>query len=273
MGIATLTARSCGVELILEGDGVIRALVCGSSRGIGLAVAQNLASAGILVTCLARNADMLNKFAGQTASVAEPIVADLSDYVKVADEVEAYMSVNGPFSVLVNNSGGPPAGPITAAKPSDFMRGLESHLFASSKLSSLLLPHMKSEGWGRIINVISTSVRAPITGLGVSNTVRGAMASWSKTLSSEVAPFGITVNNVLPGYMQTERLEELVTEKAGRMGLSIHEVYESMREEVPLGRIGRAEEVAALVGFLASRDSSYITGTSIPVDGGRFGGI
>jgi 3-oxoacyl-[acyl-carrier protein] reductase len=175
--------------------------------------------------------------------------------------------------ILVNNTGGPPGGPITDAPTYAFLAAFNQHLVCNHILTTLVSPGMKEAGWGRIINIISTSVKIPLKGLGVSNTIRGAVASWAKTMSFELAPFGITVNNVLPGATATGRLEALISNKSGKTGATKDEVSEEIMKEIPAGRFAAPEEVAAMVAFLASDAAGYVNGTSIPVDGGRTGSI
>jgi 3-oxoacyl-[acyl-carrier protein] reductase len=226
------------------------ALVCGSTQGLGKAAAVELASLGASVILLARNQQSLlavqselNASAGQQHGT---LTADFSMPEMVKDRVGAYLRQAGPVHILVNNTGGPAGGPVLGAGTG-----------------------MKSAGYGRIVNIISTSVKQPIPGLGVSNTIRGAVASWAKTLAGELAPFGITVNNVLPGMTRTARLEYVIRTRSDKSGRSIDDVTREMIAEIPAGRFGDPLELAAVVGFLASPSASYVTGTSIPVDGGR----
>ncbi len=246
-----------------------RALVCGASRGIGRAIASALGGAGASVCLLARDRDALERVAGELGGRAVPLVADLDDPDRAAAAVEAEIAARGAFHVLVNNTGGPPAGFLLEAPAVEFERGFRRHVLAAQMLTRTVLPGMIEDGYGRIVNVVSTSVRQPIPGLGVSNTIRGAMASWAKTLADEVAPHGITVNNVLPGATRTGRLEALIVAWARRDDVPADEVEERMRAEIPMGRFGEPREVAAAVLFLASPDAGYITGVSLPVDGGR----
>lgn len=250
------------------------ALVCGSSDGIGKCIAIGLAEAGANVTLFARNPeklnrvlDLLDKSKGQRHAM---LVADFSDTLTVRKAVED-ACLSNTYHVLVNNTGGPPGGPITAATEEAFFKALQSHLFNNHTISTTLLEGMKKSGYGRIINIISTSVKIPLKGLGVSNTTRGAVASWSKTLANEVAPFGITVNNVLPGATKTGRLSSIIENKAGKTGQEIDRVEDEMLKEIPMGRFGTPEEVANAAVFLASQQAAYITGTSMIVDGGRTG--
>ncbi len=256
------------MHLSLSGQ---RALVCGASKGIGLATVRALAASGARVYPLARSADLLDRILSDLpkAQRGEAIAVDMRDHVKLAEKVGAVVAREGPFSILVNNSGGPPAGPIIKASAQEFLDAYSQHLLANAQLAQLVLPGMQSLSHGRIINIISTSVKVPITGLGVSNTTRGAVASWAKTLAEEVAPWGITVNNVLPGATMTERLAAIIANKANVSGKSEQAIEEEMRSEIPARRFARPDEIAQVVTFLASDAASYITGVSIPVDGGR----
>lgn len=239
------------------------ALVCGASAGIGRAIALGLKAAGARVWGLARRADALAAL-GLDGAVAH----DLEDL----DGLPRALAGLPPIHVLVNNAGGPPAGPILDARPADFERALRRHLLASHRLVQLLLPGMVKENYGRIVNVISTSVREPLPGLGVSNATRGAMAAWAKTLAKELPP-PITVNNLLPGYTDTERLGELKAALGARRGVAPEQVEREWLASVPLGRLGRPEEVAAVAVFLASPAASYVRGQSIAADGGRLNGV
>lgn len=246
-----------------------RALVCGASAGIGRAVAQELATEGYQVTALARHSETLRSVvASLPGSGHQFVVADLGDRATLEQTIRLALK-DGPYHALVLNSAGPAPGPILAATEEELLAALSPHVLAAMTLTRLLIPGMKAAGFGRIISVISTSVKAPLTGLGISNTVRGAMGNWSKTLAGEVAPHGITVNCVLPGATATERLQTIIAKKASATGQSPEAVTQAMQHEIPMRRFGRAEEIAALVGFLASEKASYITGTAIPADGGR----
>lgn len=250
-----------------------RALVCGSTQGIGKAVALELATLGADVVLLARNAESLQSTlleldskAGQKHTV---ICADLTQPDSLAALVANEISKNGPIQILVNNTGGPASGPILNAKTEEFISAFQQHLICNHILAHTCAEGMKSIGYGRIINVISTSVKAPLPNLGVSNTIRAAVGNWSKTLANELGRSGITVNNVLPGATMTQRLKSIIEAKAKRTGESIEKIENEMLHEIPLGRFAKAHEVANAVAFLASPAAAYINGINIPVDGGR----
>lgn len=250
-----------------------RALVCGSTRGIGRAVATELALLGARVTLLARNEEALRVAVGELpGSNHDYLVADFQVPDNVRAVVQEFVK-NHVVHILVNNTGGPPGGNAIDANPSDYLSAFSAHLLCNQILVQAVVPGMKEEKFGRIINIISTSVKMPIRGLGVSNTIRGAVANWAKTLSLELGGFGITVNNVLPGATMTDRLMELSREKAGRSGVPLEKVLEEMTSQIPAARIGAPEEVAAAAAFLASPAASYINGINIPVDGGRTGSL
>ncbi|HNS12650.1 MAG TPA: SDR family oxidoreductase [Bacteroidia bacterium] len=248
-----------------------KALVCGSTQGIGKASAMELAALGATVTLLARNETELKKVKDELPGSAghDFIVADFSNPEDLRKIVNDYVAAKGPVHILVNNTGGPPGGPITDARTDEFMQAFSNHLICNHILAQALLPGMKSEKYGRIINIISTSVKQPLKGLGVSNTIRAAVANWSKTLSNEVAAFGITVNNVLPGATATGRLKSIFENKAQKTGKNIDEVEKEMLKEIPAGRFAEASEIANAVAFLAGPAAAYITGINVPVDGGR----
>ncbi|MCB0665866.1 MAG: SDR family oxidoreductase [Saprospiraceae bacterium] len=248
------------------------ALVCGGSKGIGRAIAEELASQGANVIVAARSADLLAQIVTELPnSVTQNhgfLVIDMEDHDDMIKKVRT-LSLSKPIHILINNSGGPPGGPILEAQPDEFTKAMQRHLLASHHLVKLLAPGMKKEGYGRIINVISTSVKEPIAGLGVSNTTRGAVASWAKTISMELGPFGITVNNVLPGFTRTERLESLVKIWADQRSISVSEMENELFNSVPMGRFADPGEVGAVAAFLATPAASYLTGVSLAVDGGR----
>ncbi|SEA33044.1 SDR family oxidoreductase [Microbulbifer marinus] len=252
-----------------------RALVCGSSQGIGKACAQQLAALGASVVLFSRNREKLEAVretldtsAGQTHAV---LVADFAEPAQVKAAVEQQLATAGPCEILVNNTGGPLPGPAHTADPQAFIDAFNLHLISNQTLVQALLPGMQSAGYGRVINIISTSVKQPLNGLGVSNTVRGAVASWAKTLANELGQFNITVNNVLPGATATVRLDAIIDNKANKQGKSRKEVEETEKASIPMGRFGEAAEIANAVAFLASPAASYINGVNLPVDGGRTG--
>lgn len=250
------------------------ALVCGASKGIGRAAAEELAGLGARVVALARSREALDELVQTLPGEGHlALCQDLADLPGLEAGVAEMLKTVGAVEILVNNTGGPPPGPILEAPPEAFLAGIQRHLLASSGLVRWLLPGMKERGYGRILNVISTSVRVPLPGLGVSNSVRGAMASWAKTLSLELAPLGITVNNILPGFTDTERLRSLIASRAEEAGCSPEEMAERWRATVPAGRFGEASELGAVIAFLASPAAAYVNGVSIPVDGGRTGCI
>ncbi|HEY9045896.1 MAG TPA: SDR family oxidoreductase [Ohtaekwangia sp.] len=253
-----------------------RAVVCGSTQGIGKAAAVELALLGAHVTLIARNEEKLKAVIKELATKAGQqhnyIVADFQSPDVLQQKVKQHAAEQA-VHILVNNTGGPPAGQAIDASVDDFLKAYSSHLLCNQILVQAYVPGMKQAGDGRIINVISTSVKIPIRGLGVSNTTRGAVANWSKTLSLELGPFGITVNNVLPGSTMTGRLEEIMNTRAAKAGKSFDEVKKEVTEEIPLGRIGDAAEVAAAIAFLATPAAGYINGINVPVDGGRTGSL
>jgi 3-oxoacyl-[acyl-carrier protein] reductase len=253
-----------------------RALVCGSTQGIGRAAAEALATLGAEVTLLARDKDQLKTVRDNLPRPAKQVhaflVGDFSEPEMVQDTVdEALNDSEGPFHILVNNTGGPPGGPIAEASVYDFQRAYDMHLACNHLLAQAVLPGMKEEGYGRIINVISTSVKIPIPGLGVSNTTRGAVASWAKTLAGEVAAYGITVNNLLLGMTATARLHSLIEKWAAERGLTVEAMTEQLKAGIPAGRFADPQEAGEAIAFLASPAAAYITGINLPVDGGRTG--
>ena len=252
------------------------ALIGGSTQGIGLAAAQALASLGARCVLISRNEEKLKEAVmaldfrhGQKHSY---LVADYAQPEQVRGVVEGFVKDNT-IHILVNNSGGPAGGPVIKAKPEEFMQAFQQHLVCNHIITLLAADGMKREGYGRVINIISTSVKIPLKDLGVSNTIRGAVASWAKTMANELGQYGITVNNVLPGATSTERLETIIGNKAAKTGKTREEVEHEMMDEVPARRFGKPEEIAAVVAFLASPAAAYVNGTSIPVDGGRTGSI
>lgn len=249
------------------------ALVCGSTAGIGKAAALQLAASGARVILLARNEDKLKQTLQELPGEGHAwYQADFSDNASV-QQAAARIAAENEVHILVNNTGGPPAGPAHMAKPEEFVTAFSNHLINNHLLVQALLPGMKQAGFGRIINIISTSVKIPLPNLGVSNTIRGAVGNWAKTLANELGAFGITVNNVLPGATETERLQSIIGGKSAKTGVAEEEVRDEMLSEIPAGRFGKPEEVAFAVCFLASDKASYINGTNMVVDGGRTGNL
>ena len=250
------------------------ALVCGGSQGIGRATAIELAKLGADLTLLARSREAL-----EAALAALPVVhanqrhasiaVDMRDHAALRAKVEAMIAAPKPVQILINNTAGPPGGQAQNASVEEYLAAFQQHLIANQVLLQTVLPGMKASGWGRIVNVISTSVKEPIRNLGVSNTIRGAVASWAKTLAAELGQYGITVNNVLPGYTRTQRLEQILGERSKTIGKSEEEIARTMLASVPLGRFADAAEIANVIAFLASPAAAYVSGVNVPVDGGR----
>ncbi len=249
------------------------ALVCGSSQGIGKAIALELAVLGANVTLFARDksrlTSVLHELNISQSQVHDIVIADFFNPEEVKSVIESKIKEGKIYHILINNTGGPPPGLIIDAEANEFIRGFDSHLINNQQLAQLLVPGMRKEKYGRIINVISTSVKVPIPGLGVSNTIRGAVASWAKTLSNELAPLGITVNNILPGFTDTARLDALFERKASESGISKAEYADMAKKEIPARRLADPAETAFAAAFLASPSAGYITGISLPVDGGK----
>ena len=252
------------------------ALVCGASQGIGEATAKTLAKAGANVTVCARNEVALNALVAvlQDLSNGEhrALVLDLEDTSAVQAGAERLLAERGPVHVLVNNAGGPPGGPLLNNEVVDFEAPFRRHLHAAHTLVKTLAPAMESEGFGRTIQIISTSVKEPIPNIGLSNTLRGAMASWAKSLSRELAPC-ITINNVLPGFTDTSRLGSLSSSIQARTGQSAELVRQGWLAQVPIGRLIDPLETACAITYLALPASGGIRGISLAVDGGRLRSI
>ena len=261
------------MDLDLEGR---HALVCGASEGIGRAAAQELAGLGATVTVLSRREAVLRELVaglpgGATRGHAF-VVADSDDTAGLHAAAQA-VAARRPVHILVNNTGGPPGGSAHEAALDAFESAFRRHLLANQTLLQAVLPGMRAARWGRIVNVISTSVREPIPGLGVSNTVRGAVASWAKTLARELAGDGITVNNVLPGFTETGRIAQIVAERVAKTGQTADEVRAALCATVPAGRFARPEEPGGVIAFLCSPAAAYVNGVSLAVDGGRMASI
>jgi len=250
-----------------------QALVCGSSQGMGKAIAIQLAKQGANIVLFARNQESLEKVKklldvsqGQEHKI---LLADFSLPQQVKEVLATFINAGNVIDIQINNTGGPAPGPANSANSDDFISAFNQHLVVNHEIMKLVVPNMKAANYGRIINVISTSVKQPLNGLGVSNTVRGAVASWAKTLANELGVHNITVNNVLPGATNTLRLEAIIKNKAAKKGISIEAMEVEEKSIIPLRRFGEVEEFADAVGFLASPSASYITGINLPVDGGR----
>jgi len=253
-----------------------KALICGGSRGLGLASAIELASLGAEITLLARTEELLIENVKTLKSISDLnhdyLIGDLSDLASLETTLGEYLKT-ADWQILLNNTGGPPGGNLIDANSTDLVIAFKRHIVASQELMQWILPGMKRVGYGRIINIVSTSVRQPIKSLAVSNTIRGAMASWSKTLSNELAETGITVNCILPGTTSTERIEEILNSRMKIYGYSYEEARDLMIQEIPMGRFAEPKEIGQVVAFVASPAASYMTGTVIPVDGGKIKSI
>lgn len=258
------------MDLNLKGK---NALVCGSTQGIGKAAALELAQMGANLTLVARNEERLKQAVADLDQSQNQqhdyLCADFSNPEDLANQLNAYLSNNKTVHILINNTGGPPGGPIAIAGIDQFRAAFEMHLICNHVLTTAVKEGMQAAGYGRIINVISTSVKQPLNGLGVSNTIRGSVANWAKTMANELGMYGITVNNILPGATNTIRLRSIIESKAKKQGKTIEEVSNTMKSAVPAGRFAEANEVANAIAFLASPAAAYINGINVPVDGGR----
>jgi 3-oxoacyl-[acyl-carrier protein] reductase len=252
------------------------ALVCGGSDGIGRAAAIELAQLGAEVTLLARREDALQATLAmlpvREGQHHRSLHGDVAQTAMLAQEVAALVAER-PVHILVNNTGGPPGGPAHSAAIEAYLDAFNKHLVANHVLLQAVLPGMRASAWGRIVNVISTSVYEPIPNLGVSNTIRGAVASWAKTLSRELGGDGITVNNVLPGYTRTRRLEQILADRSAATGKDADDVASGMLASVPAGRFADAAEIGGVIAFLCTDAAAYVNGQSIAVDGGRMQSI
>lgn len=253
------------------------ALVCGASQGLGAAVAHELAMLGAHVWLLARNEENL-KAVKQSLDISLGqqhgyFVADSGDPEQIKQLITDFLSKGKSIDILVNNTGGPAAGPLLNTSLEDMQKGVTAHLLTAHTLAQLVVPGMKANKFGRIINILSTAVKQPINGLGISNTVRAGVANWAKTLANEIGQYGITVNNVLPGYTKTDRLDYLFGKQASDAGTTVDAIVEKTISMIPAGRLGEPEEFAAAVAFLCSPAAGYINGINLPVDGGRVGSL
>ncbi len=246
------------------------AVVCGSTQGIGKATAIELANMGANIILVARNEEKLKQVATELNSNGKHsyVAADFSKPNELKTIINEFLK-NKPVHILVNNTGGPAGGPINQAKTEEFLAAFNQHLICNHIMMQAVKDKMIDAKYGRIINIISTSVKQPLDGLGVSNTIRGAVANWSKTLANELGQYNITVNNVLPGATDTVRLKSIIENKASKTGQSIEVIKQSMANASPMKRIAQPEEVANAIAFLASPAASYINGINVPVDGGR----
>ncbi len=248
------------------------ALVCGSSKGIGKATAIELAALGANITLVARSAtimsDLVDEMDDSLGQRHDFLQADFSDSDDLRKKLLG-LTLNKTIHILINNTGGPPGGSILTAKPLEFQQAFHNHLICNHLLVQSVVPGMKKSGYGRIVNIISTSVKAPLNNLGVSNTIRGAVGNWAKTLANELGPDGITVNNVLPGYTNTDRLKDLITKWSEQQNISEEEMAERRKQNVPLRRFAEPSEIGNAAAFLCTPAAAYITGTNLVVDGGR----
>jgi len=258
------------MDLNLKGK---RAFVCGSTQGIGKAIAHELAELGASITLIARNENKLQEVLDELPLTQGQnhhyICVDFNDTARLKTVLDQYLIKENKVEILVNNTGGPAGGPVAEAKLEAFEEAFRQHLICNHILAQAVVPFMKEAGYGRIINIISTSVKAPLKGLGVSNTIRGAVANWSKTLATELGSFGITVNNVLPGATMTGRLTSIIKNKSEKTGQTEEEVKQAMLSAIPAKRFAEPHEVAGAAAFLASPAGGYINGINVPVDGGR----
>jgi 3-oxoacyl-[acyl-carrier protein] reductase len=252
-----------------------RAIVCGGSQGIGLAIAQQFAAQGANVTIISRDAnnlkDALKTLDDKQGQKHHTLVIDFGSPEEVRSVIKNYANNNGDIQILVNNSGGPRSGKILDIGTDELKEAFLQHLISDHILAKTLVPIMQKNNYGRIINILSISVKEPIKNLGVSNAVRAAVANWAKTLATEVAEYGITVNNILPGPTDTKRIHALIEDFARRRKVPYEVIKEEMEQEIPLKRFAIAEEIANVVGFVASPAASYINGINLPVDGGKLG--
>ena len=250
------------------------AVVCGSTQGLGYATAAELALLGCNVVLMARNEAKLKQAMASLQQKGlqqhQYLVADFDNTAQVNEAITAFTATQT-VHILINNTGGPAAGDALSASAESFSRAFNSHLVNNHHLVQAVVPGMKAAGFGRIVNIISTTVKIPLPGLGVSNTIRGAVASWAKTLAAELGPFGITVNNVLPGFTKTGRADYVIEKKAAESGTTAAQVLAALEKEIPVGRIGQPEEFGAAAAFLCTPAAAYINGINLPVDGGRLG--
>lgn len=258
------------VDQLLRLDG-LHAIVGGATGGIGRAIAKKFSNAGATLLLISRSEDKLKQLILELNNDKHRYVVANYEY---PDKLEKIMKnefevskIN--YSILVNNTGGPPSGKLLNANKEDFLKAINMHLICNQIMAKLVIPQMIKLGDGRIINIISTSVRQPIDNLGVSNSTRAAVANWAKTLSNEIGEYGVKVNNILPGAINTQRLEEIIENKANKLEKTYDEIESQMIKSIPLGRIGDPDEIANGALFLASKMSNYVSGINLIIDGGR----
>ena len=253
-----------------------RTLVGGSTQGIGLAIAKQLAADGATVILLARNEEKLQKVLENLPNtegvIHQYLVADFSDFEHFKTVISDFFTTNT-VDIVVNNTGGPPAKAAVETTIEDFQKAFEMHLLANHFLATKAVEGMKTKGWGRIVNVLSSTIKQPKVNMILSNSIRAGVANWSKTLATELGSWGITVNNVLPGYIATERLNELNQFQSQKTGQNLDKIEAEMLAEIPAGRLGKPEEMAFAVAFLCSNMADYINGINLPVDGGVLRGL
>jgi 3-oxoacyl-[acyl-carrier protein] reductase len=253
------------------------AVVCGSSQGLGRAVAETLAEEGARVVVNSRSPEKLaatrKAIADTTGAEVEAIAANLTDPDAVTALIEGAEKAFGQVDILVTNTGGPPSGPFESHTAEVWREAIERNFESVVNLVRAALPGMKERGWGRILNVTSISVKQPVAGLILSNSIRAGVTGFARTVANEAAPFGVTVNNILPGFTRTERLVDLAEAISKREGGSVQDAYAGWESEIPMGRVGEPHEFAALAAFLCSEKASYITGQSVAVDGGWIKGL
>ena len=253
-----------------------RALVGGSTQGIGLAIAKQLAADGATVILLARNEEKLQKVLENLPNtegvIHQYLVADYSDFEHFKTVISDFFTTNT-VDIVINNTGGPPAKAAVETTIEDFQKAFEMHLLANHFLAAKAVEGMKKKGWGRIVNVLSSTIKQPKVNMILSNSIRAGVANWSKTLATELGSWGITVNNVLPGYIATERLNELNQFQSQKTGQNLDKIEAKMLAEIPAGRLGKPEEMAYAVAFLCSNMADYINGINLPVDGGVLRGL
>ena len=245
------------------------ALVCGSTQGIGKATAIALANEGVNITLIARNEEKLKTVLAELPNNNQKHNYLVADFSKPEELKKILETTDSKFHILVNNTGGPKGGELVSATSTELVNAFQMHVVCNQILAQAVIPFMKSEKYGRIINVISTSVKEPIPGLGVSNTIRNAVGNWAKTLASELGTFHVTVNNVLPGFTDTARLDQIIKIKSEKANTTEAQMAQILKSYVPAARFAKPEETAAAVTFLASEQASYINGVNLPVDGGR----